>query len=88
MGMDMTWNSRAAPGFWSMSSLSYAVSLSPCFTGDLLQDRGDHLARAAPGGPEIDEHGFSASRTSCLNESSLMVMVFATESSWDLIRVG
>ncbi|MNY32649.1 hypothetical protein D3C86_1668780 [compost metagenome] len=25
--------------------------------GHLFEDRGDHAAGAAPGGPEVDEHG-------------------------------
>ena len=42
--------------------LSLAIlSLPGVLGGDLLEDRGDHLARPAPLGPEVDEDGLSRS---------------------------
>src|SRR5712692_4878799 len=32
------------------------AELRALFTRDLFEDRGDHAAGAAPGGPEVDEH--------------------------------
>ena len=37
--------------------LSLTISQVVALGGDLLEDRGDHPARPAPGGPEVDEHG-------------------------------
>ena len=42
-------------GLASMSSLA-TVSLPVVLLGDLVQHRREHLARAAPLGPEIDQH--------------------------------
>ena len=55
VGIDTTWKSRAVAGLASTSSLA-TVSCAGLLGGDLLEHRGDHLARAAPGGPEIDQY--------------------------------
>ena len=56
VGMLITSNRRVTSRLSSM--LSLAISILPaCSVGDLLQHRGDHLARAAPLRPEVHQHG-------------------------------
>ena len=49
----------AVAGFSSMLSLTM-VDLVAVLGGDGLQGRGDLAARAAPGGPEVDQDGLVA----------------------------
>ena len=44
---------RALVDINNLGDLEFAVQLG----GELLEDRGDRLAGAAPRGPEVDEHG-------------------------------
>ena len=58
VGMLMTSKRRAMSGLSSTLSLAI-LSLPALLVGDLVEDRGDHLARTAPLGPEVDEDGLA-----------------------------
>ena len=60
--MLMTSNRMAMSGF--SSTLSLAIGeLAGLLGGDLVEDRGDHLARTAPLGPEVDDDRLVAALT-------------------------
>ena len=57
VGMPRMPNFGGVCGFSSM--LSFAILTRPWYSrGDLVEDRGDHLAGSAPLGPEIEQDGF------------------------------